>query len=369
VAERRSALASVLRRLEATTADVAAAKLAVAAKVAALRASDQSWRAAVPPDATAASLHAQADALDAAAAASASAQATAATRGAAARLRLASLAEEREALVAQAAALEARVGANSASAEEDVTDGANEANCKASGKAGKEGKKRSLAVANLVAGNREATDAAEFFAALTGCLEALSGVRVEACEDAADDDAAAGESSGNANVLVRLRLWGRHKLTLTLGPRPGSGGGSAQDVLVAAELETDFDVEEQRLSLGGVQPLATAWLTCVPRGSRAAERAVGVADLLASAQQLGLRHGNGKQGGSGGGQDVQLVVREACARLAAWPERLQHLAAVKAVREPLRFRFDFFASPFSPFFFAEPTVCMYPLIFVCARFK
>jgi hypothetical protein len=123
------------------------------------------------------------------------AQAKAATtRGAATRLRLASLAEAQEALVAQAVALEVRVGANSASAEEDATYGASKATGEA-GTEGKEGKNQPLAVVHLAAGNREATDATEFFAALTGCLGALSGMRAEALDDAADDTTA-GKSSG-----------------------------------------------------------------------------------------------------------------------------------------------------------------------------
>lgn len=325
IVDRRKALNSALSTLEASKANVAAAKETVETKVSALRNSDQSWRENVAPDATAASLHAQANELDAATAASESKRAEATARAEAARLRLAALAEERQSLAAQASALEARVGANSASAD---SNGA--ANPEATPKNVKEGKKRSLAVANLVAGNREASDAAEFFAALTSCLEALSGVKVEACEEDTT-------SSSSANVLVRLKLWGRHKLTLTLGPRPtntnshGSHGGSGPDALVGAELETDFAVEEQRLSLGGVQPLATPWLTCVPRGSRAAERAVGIVDLLKAAQQLHPCSQHSHRPAKGG-EDVQLVVREAAARLAAWPERLQHIADVKAVR-------------------------------------
>jgi hypothetical protein len=314
---------------------VAAAKETVETKVSALRNSDQSWRENVAPDATAASLHAQAIELDAATGASEAKRAEATARAEAARLRLAALAEERQSLAAQASALEARVGANSASADSHGAE-----NPEATPKNVKEGKKRSLAVANLVAGNREASDAAEFFAALTSCLEALSGVKVEACEE----DTASSNNHSYANVLVRLMLWGRHKLTLTLGPRPtnpnnSSGhGGSSPDALMGAELETDFAVEEQRLSLGGVQPLATPWLTCVPRGSRAAERAVGVSDLLKAAQQLHsvanpYRNSSSSSSSSTvkGGEDVQLVVREAAARLAAWPERLQHIADVKAV--------------------------------------
>ena len=329
IVDRRKALNSALITLEASKANVAAAKETVETKVSALRNSDQSWRENVAPNATAASLHAQANDLDAATAASEGKRVEATARAEAARLRLAALAEERQSLAAQASALEARVGANSASADSSGAE-----NPEATPKNVKEGKKRSLAVANLVAGNREASDAAEFFAALTSCLEALSGVKVEACEE---DTTSSSNSSSNANVLVRLKLWGRHKLTLTLGPRPtntnshSGHGGSGPDALVGAELETDFAVEEQRLSLGGVQPLATPWLTCVPRGSRAAERAVGVVDLLKAAQQL---HPCGQHSHrpAKGGEDVQLVVREAAARLAAWPERLQHIADVKAVR-------------------------------------
>ena len=129
-------------------------------------------------------------------------------------------------------------------------------------------KKRTAEAADLVAGNQEHAEAAEYFSAMTECCEALGGVKILSCDEVPVDSplkaltasAAAATSEEEAAkmqmqmqqqaeqrppIAVRLLLWGRHTLTLTLSPQQQhSASVSRRDILSHAHLETNFEGED-----------------------------------------------------------------------------------------------------------------------------
>lgn len=289
VAERHSALASTLSSLKATKIETNELHEVVQSKLAALKAANAAggseWRTKVIEGTTASSLEDAAAALETHTEAARLEEQRLVARNADLRSKLAALTASKEAALEEAAALEESLGEG--------------AEASASPQTGNK-KKRSAEVADLLAGNQEAAEAQEWFTAMTQVCEVLGGVTVESCSEVkaaasaaafaevADDD----EEGKSSSILVKLKLWAVHSLSLTL-----ACGGTGRDVLQSAELVAHF--EDSGVS-GSV---------------------VAVDDLLVLAKGLPPP------------QDVQLLVRESLARLAAWPERKQHLDALKSDRK------------------------------------
>jgi len=273
VAERRRALASTLSSLQATSAEVREKKSQVKNILAALKTAEsegEEWRSKVIEGTTAASLKDAATALETHTESSRLEEQRLRTRSEDLRRKLAELTSAKESAAAEAAALEGSFG-----------------DAPASGEVVGKKKKRSAEVADLLAGNQEAAEATEWFVAMTQLCEALGGAALESISEIPLEDTAA---AGASSILVKLKLWGLHFLTLTLNRE----NNACSEVLCGAELIAHFDGK------AGV--------------------ALEVKDLLALAKGLPPP------------QDVQLLVREALARLAAWPERTQHLNALRMER-------------------------------------
>ena len=132
-------------------------------------------------------------------------------------------------------------------------------------------------------------------------------------------------------ILVRLLLWGRHTLTLTLS-QTQSAGPWRRDVLSGAHLEANFDGFDERTEDGeddSSDESLPRW-RCMMRAmgaekstsssSSSSSPVVAVEDLLLLARTLPA------------GDDVKLVVREVAARVARAPARFRHLALLETNR-------------------------------------
>jgi len=274
VAHRHEALGAVLQSMQGSYAEVAAKREALQAKLekmAALEAAAASWapeerEAAAGAEDVVGALENEVAELEARLAARAADRASIEAHASEVKESTAALDAEASRLDTEIALERDEFRANDGGGDESEDEATDEHSV-------------ALKAATLEAETSDYKTAQSWFEAMARNLEALGGAKLLSCDEVAPGE----EGAANGGLQVRIQLWGQHELTLELAPAAeGAGGGL---VVRSAAL-----------------PKATG---------------VSIADLVPLAQTLPP------------GKDVRLLVREAATRVAAAPERAEHLATLR----------------------------------------
>jgi len=214
------------------------------------------------------------------------------------------------------------------------------------------GDKRTNEMTLLVSKSKETDDSTQWFNYMTKVCDSLSGTKImkineinfpnsnkkmKKNKDKEDKE----DVEPQTIIEVEILIFNRHTLTIKLGQNKEEE--EAEDVILDAVLLTNFETQTLKESLAN-EKLAKqnknkedheggGWRNKIISGYVKTDGVINITDIIKLAKCLSSSSSSSTSYGHSRGHDIQLLVRECCARIASWPERCEHYAKLRHNRK------------------------------------